>query len=100
MFKNLKEVAQRALERAMKEGCRDVRVGSDMLIQSSFSVRNDKLDRLHQSTGSSLYLQLYVDGRYGYYSTNRTEERELNAFIKNAVEATRLISYDPDRVLP
>jgi len=100
MFKNLKEVAQRALEIAMKEGCRDVRVGSDMLIQSSFSVRNDNLDRLHQSTGSSLYLQLYVDGRYGYYSTNRTEERELNAFIKNAVEATRLISFDPDRVLP
>lgn len=100
MFKNLKEVAQRALEIAMREGCRDVRVGSDMLIQSSFSVRNDNLDRLHQSTGSSLYLQLYVDGRYGYYSTNRTEERELKAFIKNAVEATRLISYDPDRVLP
>ena len=94
------DLAEKSLEIALRNGCNSARVTFSANNQSSYSVRNDKLDRLQQANGSSLYLQLYVDGKYGSYSTNRTEEDDLKLFIGNAVEATRLISEDPFRALP
>lgn len=100
MPENIKDTARRALELSLKYGCQSAKIVTDISTQSSYTVRDDKLDRLHQSTGSSLYLQLYVDERYGCYSSNRTEPGELENFIKNAVAATRLIASDPFRSLP
>ncbi len=94
------DLAEKSLEIALRNGCNNARITYNVNNQSSYSVRNDKLDRLHQANGSSLYLQLFVDGKYGSYSTNRTEEDDLNLFIAKAVEATRLISPDPFRGLP
>ncbi|MHC1778858.1 MAG: TldD/PmbA family protein [Bacteroidales bacterium] len=93
-------IAEKALEIALKKGCDHVRITYNISTQCSYSVRNDKLDRLHQANGTSLYIQLFVNGRYGSFSTNRTEERDLTNFIENAIEATKLLSPDPYRALP
>jgi PmbA protein len=45
-------------------------------------------------------LFLYVDGRYGTYSTNRLDKKELESFIRNGVESTRYLAEDEARVLP
>ncbi len=95
-----KQIAQFALERALSLGCRAARITLNISSQSSFSVRNKSLDRLHSSTGSSLYLQLFVDDRYGTFSTNRIEYSEIEAFIKNGIEATKLLAKDKFRQLP
>ncbi len=100
MSANPKDTAIKALEISLKKGCQAARISFNIATQSSYSVRNDKLDRLQQSTGSSLYIHLYVDDRYGSFSTNRTEPEEIGNFIGKGVEATRLLSPDPFRVLP
>ncbi|MDD2490685.1 MAG: TldD/PmbA family protein [Bacteroidales bacterium] len=100
MEENIKNIVDRALEMAKNAGCSDSRAGAEISVQSSFSVRNNMLDRLNSSTGSTLFLQLFIDGRYGYYSTNRTDEKELKEFIGKAAEATKLIAPDHDRILP
>lgn len=100
MEKNIKNIVNTALDMAMDAGCSASRAGAEISVQSSFSVRNNVLDRLQSSTGSTLFLQLFIEGRYGYYSTNRTEIDELREFIGKASEATRLIAPDKDRVLP
>lgn len=100
MRDKIKETAQFALELSLKYGCQESRIITDINTQSSYTVRDDKLDRLNRSTGSSLFVQLYVDERFGNYSSNRTEPKELENFIKNAVTATRLIAADPFRSLP
>lgn len=94
------ELAVRALEIALEKGCDHARITFNISTQCSYSVRNDKLDRLHHANSSSLYIQLFVNGRYGSFSTNRTEERDLTNFIENAIEATKLLSPDPFRALP
>lgn len=100
MRDKIKETARFALELSIKYGCRESRIITDINTQSSYTVRDDKLDRLNRSTGSSLFVQLYVDDKFGNYSSNRTEPKELENFIKNAVTATRLIAADPFRSLP
>ncbi len=97
---NRKDIARAALESALKAGCSSARITYNINTQSSYSVRNDKLDRLHQAKGSSLYIQLFTEGRYGAYSTNRLNKEELKEFITNAAEVTRLLAPDNCRVLP
>ena len=91
---------QIALETAEKCGADAVRITYNKTKHSSYTVRNDKLDRLQQATGSSLFLQLYTEGRYGTFSTNRMEREELKNFIVKSIETTRLLTEDPYRSLP
>ncbi len=95
-----KERAIVALNTAIGQGCKEARVTMNISRQSSYSVRDCNLDRLNQSTGSSLYIQLFIDGKYGSFSTNRTEPNQLKKFIQNAKEATLLLSADHARALP
>ncbi|MFA6334770.1 MAG: TldD/PmbA family protein [Bacteroidales bacterium] len=100
MSTNPKDAAVKALEVSLAKGCQAARICLNISAQSSCSVRNDKLDRLQQSTSSSLYIQLFVDGRYGTFSTNRTEPEEVANFIGKGIEATRFLTPDPCRSLP
>ena len=43
---------------------------------------------------------MYVDGKYGSYSTNRLDKKELESFIKNGIDSTRYLAVDEARVLP
>jgi PmbA protein len=101
MIKNkIKNIAGYALDSCLKNGCTAARLTLNNNIQSSYSVRNDKLDRLQQANGSSLYVQIFTEGKYGAYSTNRMERHELDNFISNAVDATKYLTPDNCRVLP
>lgn len=95
-----KAIATWSLEQAIKQGCQEARVilyeGSD----TEFEVRNEQLDRLQQSTEHQLIFHVYVDGRYGSFSTNRLVKGELGPFIRDAVEAVRFLAPDPHRQLP
>jgi PmbA protein len=43
---------------------------------------------------------LFVDGRYGSFSTNRIEQPELRSFIKEGITSTKYLAEDPFRQLP
>ena len=93
-------IADKTLEMAIQAGCSASRVVLNYSTNTVFTVRNDKLDRLQQSTSSSLFLQLFTEGRYGAFSTNRMNEDEVRLFIKKAIEATKLLAPDKCRTLP
>ena len=44
--------------------------------------------------------QFVCGRRYGSYSTNRLDKKELETFIKNGIESTRYLAVDEARVLP
>lgn len=98
--KNEIEIAREALDMAHRHGAQGGRISLNIGIQNSFSVLENKLDRLQSANDRSLYIQLFVDGRYGAYSTNRLEKKELDTFIKEAITATRLLAPDLCRQLP
>lgn len=97
---NNKKLAQWAMEFAQKNGCQAAKVVLYTGSNTSFDLRDAKMDKLQQATENGLALTLYVDGRYGSYSTNRLDKKELEAFIKNSIDSTRYLAEDKFRVLP
>lgn len=95
-----KDIARWAMEIALKNGCSSSRVSLTVANNNSFEYRNTQLDKLHQSSENKLYIELYVDGRYGTLSTNRLEKSELEPFIKDGIASTRFLAPDLCRQLP
>jgi Predicted Zn-dependent proteases and their inactivated homologs len=95
-----KKLAQWAMDFALKNGCQAARVSLYNGSNSSLEVRDMKIDRLQQASESSLVIQLYVDGRFGSFSTNRIDRKELESFIKNGIDSTRYLAEDTARTLP
>ncbi|HBL34356.1 MAG TPA: TldD/PmbA family protein [Porphyromonadaceae bacterium] len=95
-----KKLAEWAMDYALSNGCQAARVSLYAGSNSSFELRDAKMDKLQQASESGLSLSLYVDGRYGTYSTNRLDKKELSSFIKNGIESTRFLAKDEARILP
>ncbi|NDV96675.1 TldD/PmbA family protein [Dysgonomonas sp. 521] len=98
--KQYKETARRAMDFALQNGCQAARVSVITANNNSFEYRNTQLDRLHQSSENKLYIELFVDGRYGSFSTNRIDGKELEAFIREGIISTQYLAEDPFRQLP
>ncbi|WP_029904956.1 TldD/PmbA family protein [Prevotella sp. 10(H)] len=94
------DTAQWAMELALKNGCQAARVSIITGNNNSFEYRNQQLDKLHQSAENKLYIELFTDGKYGTYSTNRIEREELEKFIKEGIISTRYLAPDTFRQLP
>jgi PmbA protein len=95
-----KQLAQWAVEYALKNGCRAVRLSVYNNSNTSFEIRDMKMDKLQQASENGLSVQLFTDGRFGSISTNRLEKEELERFIKNGIESTRYLAEDNARTLP
>ncbi|SHF22910.1 TldD/PmbA family protein [Dysgonomonas macrotermitis] len=95
-----KNIAQWAMDTALKNGCSAARVSLTVSMNNSFEYRNLQLDKLHQSSENKLYIELYVDGKYGTFSTNRLDKDELDVSIKEGIASTRFLAPDACRVLP
>lgn len=93
-------IAQGAMDFALKNGCQACRISIVSASNTSFEYRNTELETLQQSTENKLYIELFVDGCYGTFSTNRVEKSEVESFIREGVASTRLLSADPYRQLP
>ncbi len=88
------------MEYALKNGCQAARLSLYSNSNTSFEVRDMKIDKLQQASENGLSIQLFVDGRYGAFSTNRLEKNELEKFIKNGIDSTRYLAEDKARTLP
>lgn len=97
---NNKKLAQWAMDYALKNGCHAAKLVLYSDSNASFELRDAQIDRLQQASESGLGISLYVDGKYGSYSTNRLDRKELETFIKNGIESTRYLAVDKARVLP
>jgi PmbA protein len=95
-----KRLAQWAMEYAQRNGCQGVRVSIGTGSNTSFALRDGIMDQLSQASENGMTLTFFVDGRFGTFSTNRLNQRELETAIKNSIESTRLLAPDEARVLP
>jgi len=95
-----KELAQWALKFALENGCSDARISINSGTNNSFEYRDTQLDKLEQSSENSMNIQLFVDGRFASFSTNRMDKNELKRFISQGIETARLLEKDEFRKLP
>ncbi|MDL2254875.1 TldD/PmbA family protein, partial [Bacteroidales bacterium OttesenSCG-928-J16] len=92
--------AQNAMQYALQNGCQNCRVVVYAGRNSSFNFRDLMLEKLQQASETSMNIELFVDGRYGQYGTNRLHKEEIEKFIKQGIESTRFLEKDEFRSLP
>jgi PmbA protein len=95
-----KELAKWTMQFALDKGCSQASVSLSSNASNSFEFRGTQIDRLQQANTSGMNIQLFVDGKFGTYSTNRLNKRELERYITNNVEVTRYLAVDEYRRLP
>ncbi|MDR0295661.1 MAG: TldD/PmbA family protein [Prevotellaceae bacterium] len=98
--KKHKELAQQMMEFARKNGCSDNRISVGAGTETTFEYRDEQLEKLQQVSENKFSIDIFVDGRYGTYSSNRMDKKELEKFIQNAIESTRYLAQDECRTLP
>jgi PmbA protein len=93
-------LAKHAASVAKQSGASDARVAATSSREVSVEWRDGKLDRIQESTQQSLAITLYVDGRYSVNDTSDLRKDAVEAYIQNAVAATRYLARDEHRHLP
>lgn len=95
----LMDLAERAVAHAKKCGAQEAvaTVGKSRFID--LQIRENKLEKVKESTTSGLGIALYVDGRYSSHSSSDMRWETLDGFIARAVPMTRLLGIDPHRVM-
>jgi PmbA protein len=96
---DIKEL-NKTLEFALEQGAQQVRLTYSKSVMNLIGILNGEVDKTAYALDQSLQLQLFVDGRFGTFSSNRLEEKELQAFIRSAIDTVRMLEPDPCRGLP
>lgn len=93
-------VAEKCLEKSLALGADKVRVTLNKSLMELFGTLNGELDKVSHCLDRSISVCLFVDGKFGSFSTNRLVESELDDFLKKAIATVRMLAEDPCRDLP
>ena len=93
-------IARKCIDMSLAKGAEAVRVSLNKCVSDSVTLLNGEIDKVTHSADRSLYFYLFVDGRYGTFSTNRLNIDELDGFIANAIGMVRMLGQDECRKLP
>ena len=93
-------LARYCLEAARRHGASDARVTLTRSTEDLVATLDGEVDRITRCEDSSVSLALFVDGRYGTFSTNKLDEADLDDFIARAADIVRMLAPDPCRRLP
>ncbi|MBO7379145.1 MAG: hypothetical protein J6U31_05290 [Bacteroidales bacterium] len=94
------EIADWAVNEALQKGAQAARAELSCIDMLNVQCEDAEVSTLQQNSGCGLVLRLFVDGRFGTFSTNRLDRTEISALIANGIACTRLLSIDADRTLP
>ncbi len=93
-------LAQYCLTYAQQMGAQKVRITLSKSLMNLIGLLNGEMDKTAHALDRSLQLQLFVDGRYGAFSTNKLEKEGLEAFIREAIDTVKMLQADTYRDLP
>ena len=93
-------LARHCLAYAQEQGAQQVRITLSKTLMNLIGVLNGEVDKTAHALDRSLQLQIFVDGRFGTFSSNRLEEKELEEFIREAIQTVKMLEADSCRTLP
>ncbi len=94
------QLAQETLQTALKAGAQQCRITLSKSMMNLYGTLNGELDKVSSCLDRAISIALFVDGRFGAFSTNRIEASELEKFVTKAVDSVRLLAPDEFRRLP
>jgi PmbA protein len=98
--KDEKILTQECLKMALEAGASKARASLSKNTMNIVATLDGEVDKVTACLDRSITLNLFVDGRYGTFSTNKLDVDSLQSFIGRAVETTRMLAPDPCRDLP
>ena len=93
-------VAEKCLEKSLALGADKARITLNKSLMELFGTLNGELDKVSHCLDRSISVCLFVDGKFGSFSTNRLVESELDDFLNKAIATVRMLAEDPCRDLP
>lgn len=94
------EYAQEAVAMAQRAGATQSEATLGIIRKFSVEARDKAVTKLEQSTGRSLHMRVFVDGRKASLSTSDFERERLREAIAGAVAQARFVAQDPYALLP
>lgn len=98
--KDEKIMTRECLRMALEAGASKARASLSKNTMNIVATLDGEVDKVTACLDRSITVNLFVDGRYGTFSTNKLETEALRSFIGRAVETTRMLAPDPCRDLP
>ena len=92
--------AQFAVDAAMRAGATQAEATVSVNDRFSAEAREKTITKLEQSTGRSLHVRVFVDGRKATLATSDFERGALASAIEIAVSQARHVAFDPYAMLP
>ena len=93
-------VARHALEHALRCGAQQCRITLSKSLLDLYGTLDGELDKVSHCLDRAMSVALFVDGRYGSFSTNRIDTEHVEAFVCKAADTVRMLAADPFRRLP
>lgn len=98
--KEEKQLTRDCLAMALEAGAEKARASLSKNTMNIVATLDGEVDKVTNCLDRSISLNLYVDGRYGTFSTNKLDRESLRAFIGKATATTRMLAPDACRDLP
>ncbi len=95
-----KILTRECLQMALDAGASKARASLSKNVMNIVSTLDGEVDKITSCLDRSITLNLFVDGRYGTFSTNKLDADSLRSFIGRAVGTTRMLAEDAFRDLP
>lgn len=93
-------LAKHCLQFALDHGASGVRITLSKSLLNLIGMLNGEVDKTAHALDRSLQIQLFANGRFGTFSSNRLEKEGLEAFILDAIQTVGMLEPDPCRSLP
>jgi len=94
---DLENVVGHAMSVAKIAGAEETKSAASWSSHMEMEQRNGVVEKTSQATSQGLVISLLVDGRYSGHSTSDLREEAIEAFVKRAVDATKVLEPDEDR---
>ncbi len=94
------ELARHCIRFATENGASAARLSLNKNVLDAYTILNGELDKVSHSADRSIYLYLFVNNRYGTFSTNRLDKEGLEDFIRKAIVMVGMLGEDECRRLP
>jgi PmbA protein len=93
-------LAKECMEFALRNGASAVRITLNKVLTDLVGMLNGEVDKVSHSLDRSLQIALFVEGRYGTFSSNRLEKAQMEDFILKAIGTVKMLEEDKFRKLP
>lgn len=89
-----------ALKTALEAGAQKARISFNKSSMDLVTTLDGEIDNITSCLDRLMDITLFVDGKFGSFSTNRLSENALKNFIIRAVDTVRILAPDSARDLP